>query len=184
MTDSRVEALLPMVEAYRLWATGRMSASDFGAIADKAVIAFDQAGAPRSPPIAEWPLIRWRGQVASAIRGKRGQAFLRELLAALDAMPTKRLVANDLQDAQGEVCTLGCIAKARNVDTTGLTDDGWADNEAIAERLGIAHQLVTEIEFMNDDWTSETPEQRWVRMRAWVAEQIVGVETPQGNPSK
>jgi hypothetical protein len=36
---------------------------------------------------SEWDLIRWRGAVASAIRGKRGQAFLRELLVALDAMP-------------------------------------------------------------------------------------------------
>lgn len=26
---------------------------------------------------------QWRGQVASAIRGKRGQAFLKELIAAL-----------------------------------------------------------------------------------------------------
>jgi hypothetical protein len=40
---------------------------------------------------------RWRGRVASAIRGKRGQAFLKELLAALDALPEKRLVANDLK---------------------------------------------------------------------------------------
>ena len=29
----------------------------------------------------------WRGQVASAMRGKRGQAFLRELIEALDAFP-------------------------------------------------------------------------------------------------
>lgn len=38
------EALRPMIEAYRLWATGRMSASDFGDIADRAVIAFDKLG--------------------------------------------------------------------------------------------------------------------------------------------
>ena len=34
-----------------------------------------------------WAHIMWRGRVASSIRGKRGQAMLRELLAALDAMP-------------------------------------------------------------------------------------------------
>lgn len=38
----------------------------------------------------------WRGQVASAIRGKRGQAFLRELVEALDAMPEKRLTGTIL----------------------------------------------------------------------------------------
>lgn len=43
-----------------------------------------------------WDLIRWRGAVASAIRGKRGQAFLREALAALDAMPEKQLISHDL----------------------------------------------------------------------------------------
>ena len=31
-------------------------------------------------------LAMWRGAVQSAIRGKRGQAALRELLTALDAM--------------------------------------------------------------------------------------------------
>ena len=50
-----------------------------------------------------WALVRWRGAVKSAIRGQRGQAFLRELLAALDAIPDKRLIAEELVDAQGAV---------------------------------------------------------------------------------
>ena len=33
-----------------------------------------------------WQHICWRGAVASAIRGRRGQAFLREMLAAMDAI--------------------------------------------------------------------------------------------------
>jgi hypothetical protein len=33
-----------------------------------------------------WGLICWRGAVASALRGRRGQAFLRELVDALDAV--------------------------------------------------------------------------------------------------
>jgi hypothetical protein len=53
-----------------------------------------------------WDLIRWRGAVESAIRGKRGQAFLKELLAALDALPEKKLVANELVTLQGQVCIL------------------------------------------------------------------------------
>jgi hypothetical protein len=40
-----------------------------------------------------WQLIRWRGMVASAIRGKRGQQFLKDLLAALDAMPVNAVLA-------------------------------------------------------------------------------------------
>lgn len=32
-----------------------------------------------------WDYIRWRGQVASSVRGKRGQEFLKELVDSLDA---------------------------------------------------------------------------------------------------
>jgi len=37
--------------------------------------------------------------------GRRGQKFLRDLIVALDEMPVKRLIKNDLH-AHGEVCTL------------------------------------------------------------------------------
>lgn len=40
---------------------------------------------------------RWRAQVRSATRGKRGQKLLRDLLAALDAMSEKRLVTDTLE---------------------------------------------------------------------------------------
>lgn len=44
----------------------------------------------------QWATIRWRGQVASVKRGQKGQAFFRELLAALDALPEKRLISGEL----------------------------------------------------------------------------------------
>ena len=44
----------------------------------------------------QWALIRWRGAVTSAIRGKRGQEFLREMAAAMDAMPEKSLSQKSL----------------------------------------------------------------------------------------
>lgn len=47
-----------------------------------------------------WAMIRWRGAVASAVRGKRGQAFLRELATTLDAMPEKRLIGGAAYDAE------------------------------------------------------------------------------------
>ena len=43
----------------------------------------------------------YRGAVASAKRGKRGQKFLRELLSALDDMPIKRLISGELERAGG-----------------------------------------------------------------------------------
>lgn len=119
-----------------------------------------------------WDLIRWRGAVASSIRGKRGQAFLRELLAALDAMPKKRLIVDELETADGEVCALGAVARARGLDLIGKVDPD--DHEHIADRLGIADALAREIMAVNDDewgW-DRNPEERWKRVRAWVAENI------------
>lgn len=50
-----------------------------------------------SDDLDSWSMIRWRGAVTSATRGARGQAFFREMLAALDAMPEKKLIADDLE---------------------------------------------------------------------------------------
>lgn len=123
----------------------------------------------------------WRGQVASAIRGKRGQAFLRELIDALDAMPDKRLIANELQrhapafippQVAGSpmVCALGSVGVKRGVNMTELDPE---DYDAIADAFGISHQLVQEIEFVNDEYGyGETPEQRWQNVRIWAAKQI------------
>lgn len=116
-------------------------------------------------------MIRWRGQVASAMRGKRGQAFLREMLAALDALPNKRLIAHELQQG-GEVCAIGSVGLARGLDMAHLDPEC---PEYIAREFGIARQLVQEIEFENDEGGcyNESPEQRFTRVREWVAEQII-----------
>src|SRR5262245_16738600 len=44
--------------------------------------------------------MRWRGAVHAAIFGKRGQAFLTELLAALDALPEKKLLVYRVSPCQ------------------------------------------------------------------------------------
>jgi hypothetical protein len=127
-----------------------------------------------------WDLIRWRGAVAQAIRGHRGQAFLRDLLAALEAMPDKRLVANSFSTEGGAYCTLGVIGAARGVelpDIDGMDPDDIDPFEVrheAASALNIADALAAEIMFENDEgsWHNETPEQRWERMHKWVSKQI------------
>jgi hypothetical protein len=48
------------------------------------------------------------------------------------------------------------------------------DPNGIAGAFGIAHQLVREIEYMNDEaYYDITPEKRWQVMRAWVAENLL-----------
>lgn len=121
-----------------------------------------------SSDLTNWALIKWRGQVTSAIRGKRGQALLRELAEAMDAMPVKELIANDLQ-AEGSYCALGVVGAKRGIDLSEM--DPYA-SEDIAKAFDIARALACEIAFENDEgaWrhSMETPAQRWGRMRAWV----------------
>lgn len=95
-----------------------------------------------------WDLIRWRGAVASAARGKRGWALLRRLRAALDAMPDKRLVAGQLRDDDGGVCALGAVAQAEGLPVSDLHP---GDVQAVAARFDVAPALVREITWINDD---------------------------------
>jgi len=119
-----------------------------------------------------WQIIRWRGAVASALRGRRGQAFLRELIAALDALPLSRLVANTLTaspelDVIGasEYCALGAVGRRRAMDMTSIDPD---DHESVAVAFDVAHAMACEIMWLNDEGSwRETPEQRWSRIRAW-----------------
>lgn len=91
---------------------------------------------------------RWRAAVKSAIRGKRGQAALRELAAAMDAMPVKALAAESLVTADGEFCTLGVLGQARGLDMQPIDPEDW---DAVAEAFGIAPAMVREIVFENDE---------------------------------
>lgn len=128
----------------------------------------------------------WRGMVASATRGKRGQQFFKDLLAALDAMPEKRLIADQLEDGPaGEVCAIGALGKAKGVDMREMDPE---DAGPVAAVFNIAECLAQEVVYMNDEYRrhyydpyvpgkpqvrhEESPEQRWIRMREWVAEQI------------
>lgn len=114
----------------------------------------------------QWSLIRYRGAVASATRGKRGQAFFTELLAALEAMPDKRLISQEIVAPYGEVCALGALGRARALDMSGLDPE---DAETVAGTFGIADALAREVVFMNDEgFWGVTPEQRYEKMLGWV----------------
>jgi len=140
----------------------------------------------------------WRGAVASAIKGKRGQAALVALAEAMDAMPVKTLAAESLVNADGEFCTLGVLGNARGMDMSRIDPD---DYDQIAKAFGLAPAMVREIVYENDEhrdgmkwanWevcgpmrrhqshrrsgylpTGEGPgSARWKRMRAWVQQHI------------
>lgn len=133
----------------------------------------------------------WRGQVNSAIRGKRGQNLLRDMLTALDAMPEKQIFMGHLVTPEGGVCALGALGQMRGlnmpdfekfIDEDGYVDDPESLSDALSVAFDAAHQLIREIQHMNDerfDWTyinnvrhAYTPEERWQKMRDWVASKI------------
>jgi hypothetical protein len=114
----------------------------------------------------QWDLIRWRGAVASAIRGRRGQAFLREMLAALDAMPVKDLTLGALEYGH-RVCAIGAVGRVRGVDMSNIDPEDW---EQVARAFGISEALVREIAFLNDDYNH--PGRRWAGMRTWVEDML------------
>lgn len=118
----------------------------------------------------QWLHIRWRGAVASAIRGKRGQAFLREALAALDALPAPELIPNNLQ-AEGAFCTLGAVGRARKAPLEAVDPE---DHEGVAALFGVPHALACEIMWENDEGSAraETPRARWERMRRWIVKNL------------
>ena len=125
-----------------------------------------------SDDLDNWAMIKWRGQVASAIRGARGQAFFRDLIAALESLPAKRLISGALKEENGEVCALGAVGARRGIAIEALDPE---DHEGIAERINIAHQLAQEVAHVNDNdwhWAQETSEDRWERVYAWAKEQL------------
>jgi hypothetical protein len=107
---------------------------------------------------------RWRGQVASALRGKRGQKFLRDLITALDALTEKQLITDELEGADG-VCALGALGRLRGI---ALDRVDTYDAEDLGAMFDIASQLAQEVMFVNDEQCyGLTAEERWHQIRRW-----------------
>jgi hypothetical protein len=117
---------------------------------------------------------RWRGAVASAIRGRRGQQFLRELLTALDALPLPRLIAKDLQNDHGETCALGSVGKCRGLNMSEIDIEDYGQ---VAQEFDLNEKLAQEVMFVNDEWgyggnTVPAMERRFKVVREWALSNI------------
>lgn len=113
----------------------------------------------------------YRATVERALAGRRGQAFLRELAAAMDAMPEKILIAGELINEAGACCAIGAVCKARKIDVSQVD---YESPKAVGEMIGVARSMAAEIAFMNDEWARrETPAARWQRMRKWVSDNLM-----------
>lgn len=124
----------------------------------------------------------YRASVERAIRGKRGQALLRDLRHALDAMPTKAL-AYGMIEKDGEVCALGAVGRLRGVTLPNVSPDDYGEkNGALGTMLDIAPSLAAEVQYINDEasYSRETPEQRFKRVSKWVDDNLLAA-APSGD---
>jgi hypothetical protein len=119
----------------------------------------------------------YRQAVRNAINGKRGQAFFKELIEALDAMPIKELIEmhdDETGDAVADgcnVCALGAIGLKRGFDVIALSDT--SDVYDFLNNLDIADALRTETVFMNDEMYDDCdPSTRWKMIRAWAVRNL------------
>lgn len=129
-----------------------------------------------------WASIRWRGQVASAFRGARGQAFLREAIQALEELPERKLAPGSFaepgSDGAQNFCTLGAVGRKRGLDMRRLQEMAEDEDDASADAgaaFGIARAMAAEIMFYNDECgpRNETDEQRWSRMHRWLNRELI-----------
>jgi hypothetical protein len=111
--------------------------------------------------------------IERTIKGKRSQAFLKELAASMDAMPEKRLIKNELISEVGDVCAIGSVCKAKGIDVSNVDME---DRDAVGKLVNISGSLAAEIEYLNDEAayrSKETPEERWIRIRQWVTKNLL-----------
>ena len=129
----------------------------------------------------------WDSYVRRSTNSPRGQATLKEMEAALLALPQKRLIDNYLC-RKGDVCILGAvalerrikggesretaIAKLESIDDDLDLEEGSAPEYA-RDRLGMAFSLAWSAMEQNDEfYEGKTPEQRYEGVLAWVRERI------------
>jgi hypothetical protein len=123
--------------------------------------------------------------VDRAIKGKRGQKLLKELEAALAALPEKKLI-HFYFSKDGQVCSLGALALKREMEggknreeALELINDKFDKKEQENEyfnmpayagkELDIARTLAHEIMCENDEADYKcTPEERYSRVLNWV----------------
>jgi len=98
---------------------------------------------------------RWRQAVKRSLEGRRGQALLRELVDALDAMEDKRLYPGSFATPEGEFCTLGVLGAKRGTKMDDLGDEDYCETDLVGERFGIAPAMAAEIMYLNDEYVAD-----------------------------
>lgn len=128
-----------------------------------------------------WMQGQQAGALRSAIRGNRGQQFLRDLVAALNALPEPKLSAGALEDEEtGCCCAFGAVRRYRGTDAVPLYFDPQEkdlDPPHFVEPFNVATALAWEVVEANEGRSVSNSEaamrQRWSSVRAWAARQLL-----------
>lgn len=113
----------------------------------------------------------WQANCQRSLRGARGQRELRELEAALLALPEKRLIHGAAEE-NGEVCAIACYGQRKGVDLSKF--HAYSESDRIGVAGGMPRLVAWKVVEMNDEeFDRETPEQRYEKMFAWVRSQLV-----------
>jgi hypothetical protein len=118
----------------------------------------------------------WQANCERSLRGRQGQAELRELREALLALPEKRLIFGKLEDEQGGVCAVGAYAKRKGIDLSKCDVDDETDHVGI--KAGMPRLVAWKVVEMNDvEFENLTPEERYAKMLAWVESKLTQITT-------
>lgn len=114
----------------------------------------------------------WQANCRRSLRGKQGQKELRELRAALLALPEKKLLRGELYDDHGGVCAIGAYAKHKGLKLSAFPAD--EDTDRVGVQGGMPPLVAWKVVEVNDMILERrlTPEERYTRMLAWVEGKI------------
>lgn len=143
----------------------------------------------------------WRANCDRSVAGKRGQAALRRLEAALVAMPDKRLIRETLQDDHANVCALGALARHEGClgpqdfdsDVEEFGESVLKFPRMVAWAVVAENDMTLDYEYRTAEGPSRyyydapgisvrievTPEERYTKMLAWVRAQLKSSEVNQ-----
>lgn len=151
----------------------------------------------------------WQANCRRSLASRAGQRELRELEAALVALPEKRLIHGTLEDEDGGVCAIACYAKHKGIDLSKF--DPEYDSPEVGEAGGMSHLVAWKVVSLNDIeiedhyemcegpnlpdrysyyragvWTrfQWTPEERYEKVLAWVRKNLVAPAAVRTEPEK
>lgn len=122
-----------------------------------------------------------QGWLKSAIQGRRGQQFLADLVAALDALPAPELISGALEDSEtGCCCAFGAVRRHRGAERVPIGFDPEEEDvtpDYLAGPFNVSKTLAWAVVEENEDTstsnTLEARRRRWESVRAWAMSNLL-----------